>query len=432
MRGGQVTMFAIVGLVLLLTVAIIWVVLLKLRVAAPFDISSNAALRSYVGSCLDTAVEDELLAIGKSGGLSLMNATVFQNANIVIDGEQQTVLYGVTRNKDKPGGFIPYAYDVPRYPDEMVSLTNITIDTSTGQEFVMFQDGYFGDVTLPAICSRDGPNGVGSTTPCRYYPDSPPGTAAGSPYESIQEGLTAEVERKVQTCVDLRQFSNAIGENVQSIAPPELSIMFTESNIIVALVYNITISGKSTVARFDRRYDVRYLPLMEYAFDLAKQESRDIMFDITSDYSNKLKLPSYAGFEVRKTPASRADLITITDPASKVRGVPYSVQFLVEHRIPMLDHIPAFACSARAVDPDEGELQTFSDSSFPPCVVTVEDGYKEFDYQIIPPPPGWDTPTENGTICPTCSDPQVKSRYGVLCLYVCRSDFAEVAKRYGR
>jgi hypothetical protein len=56
-----------------------------------------------------------------------------------------------------------------------------------------------------------------------------------------------------------------------------------------------------------------------------------------------------------------ADLVTITDERSEVKGQPFSLSFLVEHRPPMLDKLNGRNCDpALGRDPDGGPVSVIS------------------------------------------------------------------------
>jgi hypothetical protein len=362
---GQVTLFVIVGLVMLLFVAIFFIVFQsnnqqsadQTGIAA--DLTKNAALNAHLIACIDTIMNDELLKLGDGGGELNFSAS---RPNVIV-GEEQTarrMLFGITQNRDCDGTVVgncyppPKAYPAPRYPDDGIDFAHTIINpmscdpvgdfTSPDcQPFNFFIDGYFGDVHFPAICDDANRNAA-----CTYV-GSPPYTTGPS-----QQGtLLANVQRRIQSCADPKIFNEQTGNNVVEVSPPVINITFTSDVVLVTFSYPLTLRGSTerTTIPINRRYDVRYLSIARFANELAREETRNIDFHI-SDSSDYKLLPSYRdgfsvslgrnivrtswqGFPQGVVPAD-ADIITIFDAKSKIDNKAYAFNFLVEHRVPML------------------------------------------------------------------------------------------------
>ncbi len=385
MRGerAQVTLFFAIGIVVLLAVGTITYLLVSRTSAADASAQQRGAreaadagvLSAYLASCVDTVVDRQLRALGESGGL--LDFEGYPSAMLSVGNGSREIGYGITRNRDAAGtGAIgPYAYPAPRYPDNGVAIENATLDPATLRPFAPFQDGYFGDVTFPAVCGKSGMNRPGSAFTCRYYEANPPGT----PGRSAQELLEERIAQGVRGCADLRAFTDAIGQQVERVDDPVANVTFTFDNVLVSLTYPVQLRGAqaTTLETLRRDYKVRYLPVAQFAIDLAREESRNVTFDISRDFA---QVPSYReGFVVRKSgnvslasvPAGfsgAASLVTILDQHSQIEGETYAFSFLVEHRLPMLSPVPLAEAedvdatghlpdgTLVAADPDEGVL----------------------------------------------------------------------------
>ena len=356
MRGGQVTLFVIVGLVLLIVVGGLFMVLSKGAAdkGSPIKGTTNVAvLSSFIGSCVDTVVTEQFQVLSRNGGAFSLEGYA------VGPVRDQAMRYGLTRNYDTPDNEMlkPYGYLPPQYPDWNVFVTRSDLDTD-GVRFDDFQDGYFGDVYFPAICSKTGGNRPGMTFTCRSYEGNPPGT----PGPSTQAEFEARVRDGVRSCANLRAFQEAIGQDVERVDEPSVNITYTFSNVLVTLTYPVVLSGETTtrLEEFRRDYRVRYLPLAQFAIDLAREESRNVTFDLTEDYTH---VRSYRpGFTVTAnrdlvvegdTPTYRATLVTIFDSQSLLDGQSYTFSFLIEHRDPMLS--PLTVAQGEAIT-DDGML----------------------------------------------------------------------------
>jgi hypothetical protein len=408
MRGerAQVTLFFIVGLVLIFTVAIIYLMLQSEdnQVAqATIDASTNPLLNSYLSSCVDSVAEDLLRSAGRRGSLPIGAGEVveYPHTDVELGSDIEQIIYGITRNRDA-SMLTPYKHDAPRYPEWGLRLSNTALDIPgaetgdyTGVEMLSFQDGYFGDVHFPATCSRQGMNAPGTMNACRYYPGSPPGTSTG---RSTQELMIESFTGRLKPCVDAGRFGDTLGREVEEVGVPVVNITFTQTGTIVHVDYPLRFAGEAqdTTVPFTRTYDVRYLPVAEFAYALAREETRNISFKI-DESSHYERLPSWReGFLVLRTSSAASaatipgsapieayrssELITIVDERSRIAGAPYRFNFLVEDRAPMMDWLTEqqardFPGECPAKDPDDNPFSCSWDG--PKVTVSTDNGEKD-------------------------------------------------------
>jgi hypothetical protein len=333
MRGGQVTLYVAVGLVLMLTFAFFYF-MLRPQASPNLGEGNYPALSNYLGSCLDLVMNEELDKLGQSGGLSVMEYPAFAHATV----ETEDVIYGVTVNRRQSPELAPY-------PAEN-ELRTCILNPGSCTPQTRFQAGVFGDVQFPAICEPE------NSVACSYYPRSPPGT----PSISVQSRFTARITERMTSCADAQQLSRSLGVQV-SAGAPQVNVTFTRTGVIASLIYPLTLENGQESVPLHRTYKVRYLPVAEYAYDLARQITRDPTFNASADYANRSLLGSYAeGFSVQArkvnivgvpsgVPAqSAATLITVTDEQSSLRGEPFRFSFLVEKR-PLVALGPSSSCA---------------------------------------------------------------------------------------
>ncbi|MDD9953880.1 MAG: hypothetical protein OXR66_06105 [Candidatus Woesearchaeota archaeon] len=382
MRGGQVTLFVIVGLALFFAVAILYLFVSAREEIATTDVN---VVSSTITTCVDTIVHDELQLIGNAGGTTEFTGREF---GIVGNVAQRKILYAITKNA--PGPLLPEAHPPPRYPENGVTIATTIINPATGMPWAEFQDGYFGDVNFPAICTTDGRNKPGSTFSCKYYENNPPGTKG----TATQALLEQNIAQRLQGCVNPDALSTELGQTITAVGDVSVSTLFTFTNLIVNISYPVTVEDTIHLSAVTRTYKVRYLPLARYAIELARKETQDITFNIVTDYAS---IPSYKpGFIVqvsRNVPTDRpADLVTITDEHSSIDGTSYMFSFLVEHRTPMLQEIPSgkaedVTADGRlhgaqiAMDPDESDItiHKIRDNGFIKTIEAIdEDGEKDW------------------------------------------------------
>ncbi|MBR9700596.1 hypothetical protein GOV11_01900 [Candidatus Woesearchaeota archaeon] len=361
MRGerGQVTMFVILGIVILLVIGLFYLVLEGIRTEETIrdqtqdliDTTKATTLSGQIANCLDTVVKDEFRILGDTGGFPA--AEGFPSA---IVGDQKTsrlMLYGVTANRDTAanGGLKPYMQDFwwsPDYPYPGIEIKDSLKDPISGKTYPPFVDGFFGDVNFPPICDPEGPNSEDSTRKCRFYPGQPPSTPKT---KSTQELVRQQILQRVQACANIEEFEKTLGRDLNMVGHPDVELTFTHAGIIVEFDYPIEVNGQtqSIIETVRRTYEIRYLQVAQFAIDLARAESRDIYFNLERDYTT---LPSYrTGFfvmrnDVRVDPqkfpsmdpklGKHATLVTIVDSESDIDGAGFTFSFLIEKRRPMM------------------------------------------------------------------------------------------------
>lgn len=352
-KGGQITMFFIIGIVLLFTVAIFY--LMFSDGDLPSAQYTGDQLNSYIRTCVDSKVEAQLHDLGETGGIWNDEAAYPFG---MVDGRK--VLYGITANEDVQ--LMPRRYAPPQYPDWFINRSDTAVIVDDGEPVRMywFQDGYFGDVNFPAPC-RPGS--------CQHHLLVPGAKGVGDPDVSVEERLEDEITAAIGDCINPGRFEQYLGTAVSQREQPRVNVTLTQQAVLVSIKYKLTIDGQPKDVTFEPRYSVRYLALSQFAVDLAREETRNVSFNITRDYT---RLSSYrTGFSVMRTPdaatlpaSSRpGDLVTITDSESEVKGEMYRFRFLVQHRPPMLEWLPAepganqySIANCPATDPDGHEF----------------------------------------------------------------------------
>ncbi len=383
-RHGQITMFVIIGLLILLVFGIFYLLFgaqqgsenLHERVQGTVAMSDMALIDRHVGSCLDAIVKDELRIVGDTGAAD----GVGPSAILGTGASQTRVAYGVTRNAaPQDTDVLPIANAPPRYPDWNVTIAQSTHDPRTDRPFPAYSGGYFGDVQFAAACDRTGPNAPGAFVACVSYPDNPPGTRG----PSVQETLARNIAQRVASCASPSVFSQAIGRDVMRVGDATLNVTYLPSEIAVTLTYPLVLSGDIVLETqpISRSYDVRLLAILRFADDLARAESRNVTFRIEQDYQRLVSWkPGMTVRRSRDVPVSSilsggsagsitplADMVVILDAQSDAGSGAFPFRFLIEHRLPMLDTLPDDAwisifisgeepAAAVAADPDDGPL----------------------------------------------------------------------------
>src|SRR5262249_12036176 len=129
------------------------------------------------------------------------------------------------------------------------------------------------------------------------YPGIPPDTVG----PSVQETLERNIGQRVAACASPRVFADAIGRDVTQVGEPIVNVSFVPGKLVVALEYPLELQGDVVLmtAPISRTYNVRLLNVLQFATDLAREESRNVTFRIDQDFRN---IPSWKnGFSVRRS-----------------------------------------------------------------------------------------------------------------------------------
>jgi|GEM_PF-6582667 len=413
-KYGQVTLFVMVGLVLLI---VIWLgfTLRHRDVDATQDQGDeirgaldDAQTNAHIISCLDAAAQKELMAIGKSGGASAVGMMItphkskFTIGTITQNEKKVDVLYGLMQNRRKTPNLVPYQTLPPFYPADPLNVSELKaglyINSPTDTEkktLLAFQEGFFGQTGFVPLCDKNGPNGPDALTLCKSYPNTPPGTPDTM---SLQEALERQIVNDVKICVDTTYFTSKGYEP----SDPKVVVEFSDSAVLMNLTYPLKKGTEWTSVTYNKRYPVRLIATAQFAQEFAKRMTVDPTYDPTVESAYK-KFNNYReGFSVTRqrlsygeleSPANpldfakTGDLIIIKDEGSTIQGVPFTFQFLVERRYPMLEYIPTgVQCLYIVCNPDCN--YQFPTGTFTPITGLSPDGIDVRIHKNSIPNPG--------------------------------------------
>lgn len=398
MRGtrGQLTIFVLLGIVLLA----ILIILLLVRQHLTRNQSGNddeltqrfneEAIEEYVYACIDFTAEEAFQKIGRRGGLLFTSEGGLHQsvstprrleASVTLPGAgQETISFGLMDESGyayvHPSGVRPKLPHYPFYQKEIADLPGLI--TGGNPHF----NGAFGRYALPRLCDPDGPNRLDEEN-TNFQCDN---TIVGSPRythaPTIQESLAAYLRNGITDCVDPAMLSQQLGATVQLIDPAavNVSVLFTDQQTMVELTLPLRFSGdQSTLSllTFQRAYPVRLHRIFSYLHHFLHKASRDPFFQLREltqeDYSS---IQGYDRFVTMITPLPPANaegrsdllLLAIDDPASSVKGKTYLVETLIQNRRPILSHVEDFIISSQphvltitVLDPDGDEIDGSTD-----------------------------------------------------------------------
>ena len=291
---AQVTIFIIIGLVLLIAVGITLYVT-SFIVTKPKIVKKN--VKEFVVDCLKQAGEDSFKEIGLNGGY-------FENdvRQIITKEDQKFSLLVTKPYRNICSGavclyyFQPWKYPWPLFPYKSESK----------QEKVF--TGYFGDSAL-------------------------------LPLPVIKSKLEADIKQKLLKCADFSILARQ-GVDVQANAQPKVSITF----------YNLTYLAEEQISQ-DRLTIVNLdWPLVESTgVSVAKEKLFTVKLPlrfatmyysvesiINNDISNISYVPDIKGLNIKVTNFEDFSLVNVSDPLSQILGEKFNFVFARQNRNPAL------------------------------------------------------------------------------------------------
>lgn len=379
-KKSQVTLFAIIGVVLVLVIGLVFY--LKTSAAkkpggpggdTPGKIKIQLQpIEDYVVQCLNKVTKEGLVLLGRQGGylyrsqggIQIDFRDVFEGeifVNYPSDGYK--VAYGIYPLRQNVG---TYRFNAPEYP-----WTEFPSDGAGGKTF----EGVFGVSELQDITK-------------------------------LEQNLKAYIENNLKECIDWSVL-NDYEVNEGNI---DASIEIAKKDLSVNLEYPLTIKQKSTgdtttMQEFFTRQDVRLREIYSVVRYLIERDVTDIKFSIGNDAVLKDGL----SIEVVRDVYEQDDIVIVKDTESLIDNKPYEFVFARHNRMPALHYISMAAlhlpaghtitaddlvaggiASLKANDPDE-DTYTFSIEPAVPRIlnlpsidfkIKVNDGEFE-DYQTV-------------------------------------------------
>jgi len=390
MKTAQVTVFVLLGIVMLSIFGFLFYVKLK-TITAPIEkdrekildeLIDRTSLKYYVTQCLEQATVDGLQLVGLQGGV-LYDYQVAGGKHITNLEEEAIPLVNFTEVATSKGNLtkisVNVSYGIKAQPDSLPPpdypyVGSLIENPWTNWLFVKnIITPIYTRAGLPYLCETGGPNVFnikGALNSCEVY---------SIKRESIQYYLTIYINNKTQECFNISMLSEKTGYNI-SIGNISSTVTMGENDIFVNLKYPIVMSkeGKPPVIKeldFVNTQNVRLKKINELAYHLIKNpvknsnslaNHKNIFFDLLKDDPNDCNKGFsclYLGFERNMAESACKEriisgacvgddpccsinthyryshILTITDSESLLRGLPYVFQFAIENRRPALDFI---------------------------------------------------------------------------------------------
>jgi hypothetical protein len=309
---AQVTMFMVIGLVILVTFALlIYIVSYKqVKEAAqgiPSQISKRTAVSSvkeYADDCVASTAAAALEILGKQGGrLYKFQKSIADNPLEVIEYDGFNVSYSIVPPQGQVG---PYTSTIPDYP-----WTGFPwIIKENNQSLWLY--GYFG------------------------LPEFPPLYDFSS--NSVQEMLETYIDNNLINCFDKSRFPGIdfqIGQpSTKMIIARNISQLSTEEFISFGVEWPIQVisaDSKTELRNFVVNYPVSFGRAYYHAKTLIDSDASNV------DFNPK----NYQGYDIQiiNNVKDYDDIIIFTDKRSKIMGMPFSFYIARKNRPPALFRI---------------------------------------------------------------------------------------------
>jgi len=441
MRKGQITIFVIVGIVIIILAGLL--IFVRSRVV---DTPNNAdsqviefkkSVSAYVTDCLGLVTAEAVKKAGEQGGdlydiidpacssatpatldkcvwnprVGLPMGSNGDNFLQFTDDDSNTyfVSYGIKRYvmwKSSYEELSSRTYDSPDYPEPDFSLAAGVMPT---------HKPFFGELALRKVCDNNGANAANSglmSNPCgalsydTFAPHFPPVKNF-----SVQEQLEFYIETNIGKCAKFDSFMKK--GYAFSVGAPNATVTLSTNAVFVSLDYplNVTRQNNSAPMTFSTSVNMPMKAMFEFAYELLDKDIKDLNYDLSDAKGQEKTFAKNPKWVFKRFPdasptcvlatsvsdingqvitpsnfaCSKDDVIRLTDTSSG-----FILQFAVQNRRPVLDKIPfnqmsygSNTINAKAMDPDDEAVdirfEGWGTGSLPASMSTVGTSYKTCD-----------------------------------------------------
>jgi hypothetical protein len=385
-KKAQVTIFVVLGIVLLVMVLLILYVVAQISQMsakkAELEIATNildsATINYYVQTCLESSTSqavNEIMIQGgtlyeNQGGPSELGQKGITHIPAIINGTEVNVSYSIRKNNPCP----VIESHAPRYPRNNTKLSSLfgmyeSINNhGCAQDIRTFMDlsGFFGLNKFTRLCSRNSEN-TASITGVSVSPCYQNWMQTNETIKSIEEILENRTLVILQQCLNFQTISDLQGSNIaiNTNEEPELKVVFNKNTFSVKATYPFTAqlsSGETTIIRHEFNYasPLRLVRLHNYLISLLAEDAKNINFNLylneqrsqggllTSTFPNinryydpnfEVEIIDAPCIEVDCTEFEHDRILIVKDKLSYIGGKPLTIATAIQNRRPALDLI---------------------------------------------------------------------------------------------
>jgi hypothetical protein len=393
MKRGQVAIFALLGLVLLIIVSFVLMLASTVSITeleqraneAVRDYLAASPINYYVNLCLEQATREALLEMSSQGGVFWQHQQgpfVLGDEGVThipypINGEVVNVSYGLVRAYDdgeKPQEFYPsvcaaISKNIPDYPmrETYIRDHNLTayLRFCESHSSNAVGGGFVGQNVFPKICYNSSVNSLTVFIPINTGFSSLRG-CTGIEFRSItsEKNMSTEyllanrILNKTIECVDFSIFEDMDGDNITYLenAPKNVTILYEQESFTANLNLPFRVKLRNQVPvvtsySFSHNSNVRLGEMQSYIYELLREESINPLFNILRDFdkliiSNTGRNLLLEGMEIEVINFTTTDkfykwdrILKVTDNKSLISGQNFTYYVAIQNRNPVLDYI---------------------------------------------------------------------------------------------
>lgn len=352
-KKTQITMFVILGLVLLI-LAIMFFGFMNLLKQKPANVKKiideleTGRLKDHVTNCMIGVASEGLEKLGANGGVIYdFEGGTIPYANMALgrdyleynySGNIFNVAYGLKKNT----ACSVIDYSISNYPYPGVSINNLDSTYFSNCLYDAPYDGFFGQNVMNKLCYLTGDPTKDAS--CESYAN---GRVIGL---TIQKQLENYTSKKLPLCIDFDAFTQKIGANITVDLEPIVETNIHDSDILLTVKYPITISFENQepitqILSYQATMNVRLARVYYFLHSILQPEEQLINFNaetefITDDWRQGIELKRIRAPCLSCNPPSRYDdIIEVIDKESGLNGRPFIFRTAIENRRPVLDLI---------------------------------------------------------------------------------------------
>jgi hypothetical protein len=315
MRKAQVTMFIILGIIILLLFLIFnsfsqqfSAEQKKVKEITKTELTSSPA-NLYVTSCIKKTFEQAIQKLAENGGWIPVVASCRNNCSPA--GTVGNTSYGLVLN--------PGISSTPKYP---------CIDLSSSWPFCRFSYqpdkpvlSIYGKINLPKLQDSQ---------------------------DSIKEQLEKYTELEIKKCID----PNKLHSQAQSLitvksAEPDVTIDIRAEDVKVNLNLAVTAESQGRQAVENMNYSiiapVRLNFIYKFVYDMLYKDNSDLLFDPTTSFTNTTWYFGGMTLNVSYNQKGFDDLFVVTDNSSRINDKPLQFKFARQNLPPVLNYVSGFS-----------------------------------------------------------------------------------------
>ncbi|MGV8163019.1 MAG: hypothetical protein ACP5N2_06835 [Candidatus Nanoarchaeia archaeon] len=329
-KRGQVTVFAVLGIVILVVIIFAIAVtssLSKLKLQGEASKAVDAYLQSeainyYVYTCMDTAVTSAIDDLALQGGVFYKYQNGSFNAleqnigttHIPYSLEFESpeggsrildfnVSYSVLNHSEFRCDLV--AKPIPQYPLNRTFITNLYDIYNERTNICLYNQkegyalsGFAGLNNMTRLCYIGGSPNIRSITAdmadaerdteIRSLPSHCFDNYIMDKNRSVEYILSEQISKRVNDCVNFSLFTD---DNITPLGFPVTSITYTSDSVFAETIFNFSVKIKNkepVIVKHSFKYksDLRIVRMHNYVMTLVKADSQDFLFNLQSNYEN--------------------------------------------------------------------------------------------------------------------------------------------------